>query len=159
MNKLLLVDSRVNYQPYVDAKKEDVNYIVFKYFTDTFDSLLQKISQNTYQEIGLIQHANFTSGFNILQKETTGSNNDVPSLQSELASLNPLGSNVPPYTTFDDILNFLCELGKLGVKTFDFLGCELFDPDKTPAIFTYLKEKSGIHLRASSNLTGSNGGD
>ena len=83
MNKLLLVDSRVNYKPYINAKKEDVDYIVFNYFTDTFDSLLQKITKDKYQEIGLIQHANFISGFNILRKETIGSNNDVP-----------------PYTTF-----------------------------------------------------------
>ena len=142
MVKLLLIDSRVDSQPFIDSRKADVNYLTFDYVKDNFNSLLNKATQNTYDQIGLVQHSNFTTGFNILQKEKVGSNNDVH-----------------PYKSFDSILEFFRGLNKAGVTTFDFLGCELFDPVKTPAIFSYLEEKSGLDLRASSNLTGSNGGD
>ena len=48
MNKLLLVDSRVFVQPYIDYRKASVDYIIFDYYLDTFDSLYDKIESNKY---------------------------------------------------------------------------------------------------------------
>jgi len=138
----LLIDSRVHTHPYIDCRKSNVDYIIFNYYTDTFNSLCDKIESNKYNQIGLVQHADFNSGFNILRKETVGSNDDTP-----------------PYTTFNPLVEFMTKLKSKGVHTFDFLGCELYDPVKTPAIFTYLEGASGVDLRASTNLTGSAPGD
>lgn len=140
--KLLLIDSRVDYQPIIDNKKEDVDYLIFNYMSDTFSFLLNKIEDNKYEQIGLVQHANFSSGFDILNNEERGLNTDIE-----------------PYVTFNSIKNFLNNLKLKGINIFDFLGCELFDPIITPAIFSYLENSTGINLRASTNLTGSNGGD
>jgi len=142
MQAVLLIDSRIYNKPYINYRKPSVDYILFNYYTDTFNSLYNKIPSNKYNQIGLVQHADFTSGFNILRKETTGSNSDIP-----------------PYHTFTSLLTFLTNIKSKGIHTFDFLGCELYDPVKTPAIFTYLETASGIDLRASTNLTGSAPGD
>ena len=142
MKQLLLIDSRVHAQPYIDCRKPSVDYIIFDYYKDTFNLLCDKIESNKYNQIGLVQHANFTSGFNILRKETVGTNSDLP-----------------PYPTFIPLLEFITKLKLKGVQTFDFLGCGLYDPIKTPAIFTYLEGASGVDLRASTNLTGSAPGD
>ena len=135
MNKLLLVDSRVFIQPYIDYRKDSVDYIIFDYYIDTFDSLYDKIESNKYNQIGLVQHANLSTGFNFLKKEI----------------------NTQPI--YSSLSLFLVKLKSKGIQIFDFLGCELYDPTKTPAIFNYLEETSGIDLRASTNLTGSSPGD
>ena len=142
MNLLLLIDSRVYTTPYINYRKDNVDYIIFDYYCDTFELLYDQIEPDKYNQIGLVQHANFNSGFNILQKETTGLNSDVE-----------------PYPTFDSIIQFMTQLKSKGIQTFDFLGCELYDSVKTPAIFNYLETISGVNLRASTNLTGSDGGD
>jgi len=142
MNQLLLIDSRVHTQPYIDCRKSSVDYIVFDYYTETFNSLCDKIESDKYNQVGLVQHANFTDGFNILRKEQVGFNLDTE-----------------PYLTFTSLLEFMTKIKLKGVQTFDFLGCGLYDPVRTPAIFAYLEGASGIDLRASTNLTGSAPGD
>ena len=69
MNPILLIDSRVHAQPYIDCRKPNVDYIVFDYYTETFNSLCDKIEPDKYNQVGLVQHADFNSGFNILRKE------------------------------------------------------------------------------------------
>lgn len=135
---LLLVDDRFNDQQLINCRRDDVNYITFSYFNDTFQSILEKIPENKYTNIGLVQHSNFLSGFSIVSSETIGHNSDLP-----------------PYNSFDNLKNFFIALKNKGVTTFDFLGCELYDPVKTPPIFNYLEQSTSIELRASSNLTGS----
>ena len=142
MNPILLIDSRVLTQPYIDYRKPNVDYIVFDYYTDTFNSLCDKIESDKYNQVGLVQHADFNSGFNILRKETVGMNSDTE-----------------PYLTFTSLLEFMTKIKLKGVQTFDFLGCGLYDPINTPAIFAYLEGASGLDLRASTNLTGASPGD
>ena len=74
MNQLLLIDSRTQTAPYINYRKDTVDYIIFDYYSETFESLCDQIEPGKYNQIGLIQHGDFTSGFNILSKETIGMN-------------------------------------------------------------------------------------
>lgn len=69
MNQLLLIDLRVFVQPYIKYRNPFVDYIIFDYYLDTFNTLYNKIESNKYNQIGLVQHANLSTGFNFLKKE------------------------------------------------------------------------------------------
>jgi hypothetical protein len=59
--KLLLIDSRVDYNALVEARKDDVEYYIFDYESDTYSSIVEGIAQKfpdiPFLQIALIQHA------------------------------------------------------------------------------------------------------
>jgi hypothetical protein len=138
--KLLLIDNSVKYEQLVNARKDDVDYIIFDAFEETYNSLLDKIVDRnvTYTDIALIQHASKSLEFIILQKE------DIATVNDEY-----------PYPSFNPFKQFLVNLKKLvGVERLDLLGCLLYRNIKIHDIVKYLEDATGIDLRASTNFTG-----
>jgi hypothetical protein len=141
--KLLLIDDTVKYEPLINARKEDVDYMIFNAFEETYNSLLDKIVERnvTYTDIALVQHASQRLEFIILQKEDIATVNDEP-----------------PYPSFSPFKQFLIGLKKLvGVERLDLLGCLLYRNIKIHDIVKYLEDETGIDLRASTNFTGNPG--
>ena len=106
--------------------KPDVDYIVFDYLTDTYTSLLSKITSKGYSisDIALVQHANIVNGFQIIANEAIcNSNEDAP------------------FPSFDTLRSFLSNLkNQVGLEIFDFLACSLYDSEKMPLIFQILEQ-------------------
>jgi hypothetical protein len=145
--KLLLIDIHVKSHKIINSRKNDVDYIIFDSFIDTYLTLLQKISEKNekYSDIALIQHHNLSNLYRILYRET------------------PLKLNEEsPYISYSDFLNFLKELTtQTNLQRFDMLACSLYYHINFKNAVQWLEEETGIDLRASSNFTGNseNGGD
>jgi hypothetical protein len=138
--KLLLIDDTVKYEPLINARQDNVDYIIFNAFEETYNSLLDKIAERNvvYTDIALVQHASQRLEFVILQKEAIASINDEH-----------------PYSSFNDFKQFLIGLKKLvGVERVDLLGCLLYRNIKIHDIVKYLEDETGLDLRASTNFTG-----
>ena len=141
--KLLLIDSKAYDPEFINCRLPDVDYILFDYASDTYTTLIQKISEKgKFTDIALVQH-----GKPLVQ------------LQIVLDEKGCIMNDVSPYPTFDKLKEFLQLLRILcGVQRFDFLACSLYNPTKMAALFTHLEQATGIDLRASTNFTG-NGPD
>jgi alpha-tubulin suppressor-like RCC1 family protein len=145
--KLLLVDSEVNYQSLIDARKDDVDYILFDRNKDTFYKLFIKIrdTRKKYTDIALVQHA---------------TNEPLLIFLDNSIYCNLLEKY--PYSTFDQFKGFLLKLrDNVGLERFDLLGCALYHNTNFQEIVAWLEQETGIDLRASSNFTGNpnEGGD
>ena len=135
----MLIDSRVDSQGLVDARKGDVEYLVFDFAADTYSSLVASIAakQGEFTEIGLVQHSRPRRGpILILQQEAQ--------IDSGTAA------------TWDGFKGFLegIRIAKPTLGYFDFLACNLYDPETMASIFSDLETETGVHLRASSTITG-----
>jgi alpha-tubulin suppressor-like RCC1 family protein len=138
--KLLLVDSEINYQSLVDARKDDVDYIVFDRQKYTFYKLFKEIrdKRTKYSDIALVQHAIAEPFLIILENSNWCHINEKH-----------------PYDSFNEFKGFLMKLkATVGVERFDMLGCALYHNVNFQKIVRYLEEETGIDLRASTNFTG-----
>ena len=151
--KLLLIDSAVQYQALVNARKEDVDYLVFDASTETYRSLAYKIKEkaaatNTqFTDIAVVQHANIMSA-----------------IQFRLLASEPAGNieEAAPYASFDGFKGFVNYLKtECGLARLDLLGCALYHNVKLQPIIAAIEVETGVDLRASTNFTGnpSEGGD
>ena len=61
-SKLIIIDTRVHdYNVFITSKQEDVLYVTYDYFTDTYASLtervLSELSGNSIESVALVSHA------------------------------------------------------------------------------------------------------
>jgi hypothetical protein len=131
--KLLLIDSRVEWQGLADARKADVDYLLFDFATASYSSLVASIAakQVPYTDIALVQHKK----------------------QGEPVTITL--SEGPAFTSPASLQYFLegLKVATGGALTnFDFLGCRVFTEELRP-VFEALEEATGVHLRASSTVT------
>ena len=136
--KLLLIDSRVEkHQVFVDARKPDVDYLVFDYAEETYLPLTGLIAAKSaelgerFTDIALVQHARLNRGIQILYKE------------------------VPTDVSREPLVGFLTQLKELcGLERFDFLACSAYSAPEMAILFSELETATGVNLRASTNFTG-----
>ena len=137
--KLLLIDSRVEWQGLADARKGDVEFLLFDFATASYSSLVATIAakQVLYTDIALAQHSaqHSKQGDSVVitaaEGAVFGSPASVAALQTFLGGL----KTVAP-----------------ALKNFDFLGCRVFTEDLRP-VFETLESLTGVHLRASATVT------
>ena len=83
MVNLLLIDSRIiNYDKIIDSINDNTQYILFDFFNDSFQSLLDKMNYSIYNSVGLLQHNDNLPNFQMLSSMTPASldnNNDFTS--------------------------------------------------------------------------------
>jgi hypothetical protein len=108
--KLLLIDKslrEINYNALINARKEDVEYVLFNSREDTYASLknaiIEKANNVSITDIALVQHSNLTSVYTICYKETS-----------------LLLDEVAPYASYIQFRDWLADLKQS-------VGCERFD--------------------------------
>jgi preprotein translocase subunit YajC len=138
--KLLLVDSSVNYGALVEARKDNVDYIIFNFGTDTYASLADKIiAKNVeFTDIALVQHGG-----------PSHQGRRVQILRSEPIWNSPDPSSVEG---FKNLVNVLKE--RVGLRRFDMLACALYSNQAIRHIISRLEAETGVDFRASTNFTG-----
>jgi alpha-tubulin suppressor-like RCC1 family protein len=138
--KLLLVDSAVNYGKLVDARKHDVDYIVFDSNVETYHSLAAKIAAkgSAFTDIALVQHGG-----------PSRQGNSVRILAKE-----PMWNSADP-SSLDSFKKFIRLLKKrICLRRFDMLACALYSNQATRDIISRLEAETGVDFRASTNFTG-----
>ena len=146
--KLLLIDDYViGYRQLINARKDDVDYLLFNSSSDTYNGIFERIqAKNTnYSDVAFIQHGYDAEGpIEILCNEKK------------------LNMHEESFESFNDFKSFLLKLkDSCGIERFDMLACSLFVGERIKKAFEYLEAETGIDLRASSNFTGNpeQGGD
>ena len=80
MVNLLLIDTRIrSFQSIIDSINDNTQYILFDFFNDSFQSLLDKMNYSIYNSVGLLQHNDNLPNFQMLSSMTPASldnNND-----------------------------------------------------------------------------------
>jgi alpha-tubulin suppressor-like RCC1 family protein len=142
-SKLLIIDTRIqDYNVFITSKQEDVLYVTYDYFTDTYASLtervLSELSGNGIESVALVSHAVTDTEFKLLNNETGATLSGVQEID---ASLN----------TWNGFRGFW---EGIGATTIDLLGCALYMDDNWRYVLDTLEHHMGVNFRASIDDTG-----
>jgi hypothetical protein len=147
MVNLLLIDSTVaGYDQLITATNTDTKYIVFDRSTDTFLTVIKKISAlplTSLSNIGIVQHG--TDGdvdYQMLDSEPACKVVDVEQVDPMLAS----------WGKFITFITFL--KNKYNIQNLDFISCLLYNNPNWVYIIKTLETKLGVNFRASKDNTG-----
>jgi hypothetical protein len=136
--RLLLIDSRVqNYQAFIDSTKELVESIVYNFYSDTYESILNKKTQDSYESIALVSHNYHRIDFSFLYNEE------------------PCYFINDNFDSWDKFYNFLANFN---TPIVDMLACSLFSETSNGSlwkdVFINLESRGCINFRASADDTG-----
>jgi alpha-tubulin suppressor-like RCC1 family protein len=148
----LLIDSAVaGYEQIVAAAKADVKTIVFDRYTDTFQTLKEKLSAyEGFSTLGIVQHGDmYAPYYKLLETQVT------PAFVSDVESRDP---TLESWAELKDFYRWL--VGR-GVRTIDLISCALYANPGWVYALTTLENELEIDFRASVNNTGNiaSGGD
>jgi alpha-tubulin suppressor-like RCC1 family protein len=145
MPNLLLIDDRVReHNIFSDAVNSNTVVVLISYKTDTFESIMNKIS-NVANNQPLI-HVAYASH---------GHNNAVFSFirQSSPAILRDI--NDATLSTWNEFIMFLQKLKtRFNTTTFDFLACDIYSFSSWKMIINHLMKQTDLIIRASDDKTG-----
>ena len=154
---ILLIDTRVSHSEAIVASIDPALSlgITFDYYTDTFDTLKERIvlairehsgdaNATLANSVGLVQHNYIMSTFKFVDAQTTSSIiEQVETQDKELTTWAPLKEFISWCKT------------ELSTAHFDMMACALYsNPDWKYAIDT-LSVQTGVEIRASTDDTGS----
>ena len=143
---LLLIDSRVQQYGYIiSSLNNDTGYIVFDYFIDTFETLKNKIAEQTspeFESVGIVQDNYELPTYQLLHSAQPSILTNVEIEDGSLESWNET----------KDFCIFLQSTKQ--TKNYDLLACNTYSNPNWVYVINNLETHSGIEIRASSDITG-----
>ena len=143
---LLLIDSRVQQYGYIiSSLNNDTGYIVFDYFIDTFETLKNKIAEQTspeFESVGIVQDNYELPTYQLL-------NSAQPSI---LTNVEIEDGSLESWNETKDFCIFLQSTKQ--TKNYDLLACNTYSNPNWVYVINNLETHSGIEIRASSDITG-----
>ena len=134
--KICLIDSRVNdHQVFIDNTQSDVFPILIDYQNDNFTTLLTKIQAlnlDSISSIAYVAHGTFDPTYSFFNDPNFNFNMNIE-------------SDWQPFIDFLTVLK---------PEKFDFLGCSLASNDAWQQVFGWIKNITGVVVRASLDNTG-----
>jgi hypothetical protein len=148
--KLLLVDNRVGDIPTIRSSllsETDVDVVVFDYLNETKESMLLKINNKQYNNVGLFQENTYNPYYSLSCNIAPGLLKDVELKDNNLNS-------------WKNILDVFIEIkNKTGFTTLDLMGCNIYINRDWRYVINYIKNKLNIKINSSIDYTGNlNGG-
>jgi hypothetical protein len=167
--RLVLIDNRIPDIHYIsESFTEEVEYIVFDFHTDTIDTIQDKIVEIfgrdevsyknriftesigrsklvNYESVAIIQHNYNLSNYQLVA-------NCSPSTLTDLATEDPALESWREYITFLVWLKT-----ERGVAYVDLLACGLWANENWKYLIETVREREGVHIRASLDITGAGG--
>ena len=154
---ILLIDTRVSHSEAIVAAIDPALSlgITFDYYTDTFDTLKERIvlairehsggaNANLANSVGLVQHSYKMSTFKIVDAQTTPSIiEQVETQDRELSTWGPLKEFIEWCKT------------ELSTAHFDMMACSLYSNPDWKYVIDALSVQTGVEIRASTDATGS----
>jgi hypothetical protein len=143
--RFVFIDSRISdINTIVSAFTEDVNYYIFDWNVDTLDILKSKLTQD-YETVGIIQHNYYTATYQILCNETS-------------SVLTNVYSEDPDLLTWSNYIGFLQWMySNCNITAVDLFACDLWSNYNWVYVIQTIRDKFGVHIRASVNITGFGG--
>ncbi len=147
--KLLLIDNRVQDVTFVTNNLlSEVYSIVFDFNNDTFESLIEKISQNNYKKfdsVGIFQENFETSEYQIL-------NSFEKSILFGVEIADPTLDSWKEYIQLIKYLKYNLEINNI-----DLMGCNIGSSQDWKYIEKYLENTFNININSSIDITGQGG--
>ena len=141
--KLLLIDSRVaDIATIKSSLLSDVHAVVFDYLNETKESIVLKINNDQYNNVGLFQENKYDTFYSL-------SANIEPGLVSNIECLD---RNL---TSWKNILEFFIEIkNKVKFTTLDLMGCDIYNNSNWRYIIKFIEKNLDITVNSSIDKTG-----
>ena len=143
--RLVLIDNRINeIDNIIDSLTPDTEYKVFDHENDTIPNIQNRIVKN-YESVAIIQH-NYNFPYYKLVNNCANS------------TLTDLATEDPELDSWSEYIAFLVWLKtERGVEFVDLLACNLWADDNWKYMIETVRNREGVHIRASLNITGAGG--
>ena len=145
MSNLVLIDSRItDIDCIISSLANNTHYLVFDYFADSFLSLTEKIPQNNYDSVAIIQHNYNLSTYQLVES--------MP--PAKLTNIKVASS----FNTWLPFIEFTTSLKqKVNFKYIDLLACDIWVNTAWNYIIKKIRSEYDIYIRASTDITGRDG--
>ena len=143
--RLVLIDNRIKeIDDITDSLTPDTEYKVFDHENDTIPNIQNRIVKN-YESVAIIQH-NYNFPYYKLVNNCANS------------TLTDLATEDPELDSWSEYIAFLVWLKiERGVEFVDLLACNLWADDNWKYMIETVRNREGVHIRASLNITGAGG--
>jgi hypothetical protein len=152
LNKLLLIDNRLpDIHIITNSLQTTTSYIIIDYNNDTFDSILNCVSNlgiQKFESVAYMAHSYYNPLYKMLCSQQT------------TATLFNVEQSDPELLTWDEIKIFWYNLIlNYSIKNIDYLGCAMLSNSNWSYVLgEFDKIDSGVKFRASNNNTGNEDG-
>jgi alpha-tubulin suppressor-like RCC1 family protein len=140
--KLVIIDTRVeDYQHFVDSLQTGVSHVLLDFYSDTYSSLLTKISAlglSSIESVALVSHSVIGTDYQMLSSASSCKLPDVMNMDPTLSS-------------WSEWIQFWTDVG---APIIDLLGCAIYMDENWRYVLNTLESQMSVDFRASVDDTG-----